>query len=219
MDPVTHDIPECHVHFYVDFTDSKAPPKDVAETLRSLVVSVDYSKPFMEYPDFIIDNYHFPLKVYDVRAMVVTADFLQSMFDEFKVVAGAKAMIWNLGYMGGYRRIKNIVEFYEVIAKKKLSNYEITKIVLAALRSNGWRVFEISTWNEEKGKFIFRVWNSFESAHIKSKSEEPQCFFIGGVLCGIIKGLTSRELTSTETKCIATGGEYCEFHVKYESTA
>ena len=217
MDPVTHDMTECHVHFYVDFTDSKAPPEDVAKALEQLVVKVAYDKPFMEYPDFIIDNYHFPLKTYGERAIIISASFMQEMFDEFKKIAGsgAEAMIWHLGYMGGYRGIKNIAEFFEKMAKRKLSNYEIVKVFLTALRSNGWGVFEVSAWNEVSGEFTFKVWESFESAHIKSKRETPQCFFISGLLCGIVKGLVDKETTPKETKCIAIGDEYCEFHIKY----
>jgi predicted hydrocarbon binding protein len=217
MDPVTHDVAEGHVHFYVDFTDSKASPEDVAKALEPLVVKVGYDRPFMEYPDFIIDNYHFPLRVYGERAIIVLASFMQGMFDEFKKIAGsgAEAMIWNLGYMGGYGGIKGVAEFFEKIARRKLSSYEIVKIYLTALRSLGWGIFEVSTWNEADGEFTFKVWESFESAHIKSKRETPQCFFISGVLCGVVKGLVGKEATPKETKCIAIGDEYCEFHIKY----
>ena len=44
--------------------------------------------------------------------------------------------------------------------------------------------------------------------------DKPMRHFIRSHLTGLIKGLFDRKINLVETKCIAMGGPYCEFHIK-----
>lgn len=212
MNVFTPAMKEGCIHFFADFTNVRTSPENIVNAIKPFVLEVNYD----HSSSLVVDTYHFPLNVFGMRALIFTAEFMQHMFDEFKRVAGngARALLWNLGHMAGYLRIKDYVKLLKEAFRMDLSNYEIARICCGIVQSYGWGVFEVIKWDEDKGEFTVRVWDSFESSHVKSKRKNPQCSFIGGMLCGVAKGLFGRDFQSSEVKCIAMGDEYCEFHIR-----
>jgi len=64
------------------------------------------------------------------------------------------------------------------------------------------------------GGYIARIYNCPECRGIKSN--KPCCYFLSGFTEGIIRRLFNLSVTVIETKCIATGDDFCEFKVTPE---
>nr|WP_317852618.1 V4R domain-containing protein [Methanothermococcus thermolithotrophicus] len=42
---------------------------------------------------------------------------------------------------------------------------------------------------------------------------QPVCFFEAGIIAGCLENILNKEVKVTETKCHASGEDYCEFEV------
>ena len=64
------------------------------------------------------------------------------------------------------------------------------------------------------GGYTARIYNCPECRGVKSN--KPCCYFLSGFTEGIIRRLFNLNVTVVETRCIATGDEFCEFKVTPE---
>lgn len=94
-------------------------------------------------------------------------------------------------------------------------------IVLRFLESYGllagWGRFEAPALEKLKEplttSITVKLHNNFFARAAKSSSGNPSCFFVSGLLAGILNGMMGGHCNCLETECMAAGSEYCEFIV------
>lgn len=197
-----------HLTIIADLTESKKSINELALELQSLpeVILVQYVEP--EEDSLIIDKYHFPI-VYGVgRAIIFDVEVLSSMFEELKRQWGSagEAFIFYLGYMGGKRYVKQVMEKYKELTKRQLG------IMLRDMgQAYGWAIFELK---EEDDKIIIKAHELFECISPQLAKKKPNSQFFRGFISGVASTLLEKDMIAEEVKCIAKGDEYCEFIIK-----
>lgn len=58
-----------------------------------------------------------------------------------------------------------------------------------------------------------KVFNNFFARASRIETGNPGCFFISGIIAGVLDALFGGHHNCLESKCIGTGSEYCEFIV------
>jgi predicted hydrocarbon binding protein len=82
-------------------------------------------------------------------------------------------------------------------------------------RAGGWGNIELVKYSPEENEIVLRLYHSFECEAFKG-SEKPMSSFVKGHINGLVSGILDRELSITETRCIAVGDLYCEFKIRPE---
>jgi len=114
-----------------------------------------------------------------------------------------------------------------IAARKMRLPHEVERIIKSSSKIADWRriMADISnrllasadsTMEQEliNGGYIARIYNCPECRGIKSN--KPCCFFLSGFIEEIIRRLFNLNVNVIETRCIATGDEFCEFKVTPE---
>ena len=81
----------------------------------------------------------------------------------------------------------------------------------------GWGRFVTSDFHPTNGKIdepvTVKVYGSFFAMANKEKLHDPNCFFVSGLLAGIIDGLLEDSHNCVECRCMSCGSPYCEFNI------
>lgn len=85
----------------------------------------------------------------------------------------------------------------------------------------GWGRFEAPDLEKSVGEqqllspknVIVKVFNNFFARAAKSETGNPSCFFLSGIIAGVMDGLFSGHHNCLESPCIGSGSEHCEFVV------
>ena len=101
--------------------------------------------------------------------------------------------------------------------KKKFSMGKGTELVNLwknIFDSSGYGELQIIALKAGEGKAIFQIKNSaFAKQYLAANGRpgKPIDHHIAGLLAGFMSEMTGKDVKCEETKCIASGGPYCEF--------
>jgi len=197
-----------HLSFIADLTESDISIEKLVMELQSLpeVLLVEYVEP--EEAGLIVDKYHFPIIHGTGRAIIFDIEVLSSMFEELKRQWGSagEAFIFYLGYMGGKKYAKQIMEKYGELTRR-----QVGLIFRDIGQAYGWAIFEVK---EEDDKIIIKAKDLFECSSVQVAKNKPNSQFFRGYLSGVASILWEKEMVAEEVKCIAKGDDYCEFIIK-----
>ena len=209
--PVREVKPTVPVLMFIDITNSVASVKDIVESLSSLDVvrKVQVSRPIWD--GVLADEYHFPIVVDEVRAIIMTLPVLEGLIAVIQRHEGLRALLWYQGLEVGIRVTKMYRTLYGVKTLR-----DLLKLFQARALSMGWARLEIVRVDEVTGIVVLRMYDNWECSIIKSwgPRDKPQNTFIRGLIAGILKEFYGVDYEVIETKCIAKGDPYCEFHAR-----
>ncbi len=209
--PVREVKPTVPVLMFVDITNSIASVEDIVESLSSLDVvrKIQVSKPIWD--GVLADEYHFPIVVDEVRAIIMTLPVLEGLIAVIQRHEGLRALLWYQGLEVGIRVTKMYRTLYGVKTLR-----DLLKLFQVRALSMGWARLEIVRVDEVTGIVVLRMYDNWECSIIKSwgPRDKPQNTFIRGLIAGILKEFYGVDYEVIETKCIAKGDPYCEFHAR-----
>jgi len=195
---------------YVDFTGSKVKPENIVEELRnnSNALSVKNIEPVVE--GIIVDTIHFPLTIGDRRAIVLRKPIFEALIKGFREKFGSagEAFLYYIGYEIGKEALKS---HYQMSVNK--NSEELVRLSEALFKAVGWGRLRILEYSSSDCFAIAIVEKSFE-CELAGKTNKPYSQFIRGALAGWFSEMTGKKCSAEETKCIAKGDPYCEFHIK-----
>lgn len=195
---------------YVDFTYSKVRPETIVKELNKNdnVRSARSMKPVVE--GIIVDTIHFPLIIGGKRAIVLRKPIFKALIKGFREKFGSvgKAFLYYIGYEIGREALKN---HYQMSISK--SSEELVRLSEVLFEAVGWGKLKILKYSNSECFAIAIVKKSFE-CELAGRTNKPYSQFIRGTLAGWFSEMTGEKCGAEETKCIAKGDPYCEFHIK-----
>ncbi len=195
---------------YVDFTGSKIKPETIVDELKknSNVKSVRSMKPITD--GVVIDTAHFPLTIGGRRAIVLRKPIFEALIKGFREKFGSvgEAFLYYIGYEIGKEALRS---HYKMSVSK--NSDELVRLSEALFKAVGWGKLKILEYSSSECFAIVIVEESFE-CELAGKRDKPYSQFIRGTLAGWFSELTNKKCSAEETKCIAKGDPYCEFHIK-----
>lgn len=82
-----------------------------------------------------------------------------------------------------------------------------------------YKIGIVDVYNEKEGKkektMDIRVYECIECVDLPNKGK-PLCFFEAGVITGVLKELTKKDVIAEEVRCWTNGYSFCQFDVKIE---
>jgi uncharacterized protein len=108
-------------------------------------------------------------------------------------------------YVGGMEFGSNLV---------KQNFIKSTADVASFLAEYKFGIFDVYNEREENGKKLMdiRIYECIECAQLPNMGK-PICFFEAGLITGIFKELTKKEVSTEELRCWANGYTFCQFEV------
>lgn len=192
------------------FAEIEDPSVEVSQ-LKSLVaglpnvVGVEISEGI---DGIVVDKYHYPLYFNSgEKAMVISRRNLVDMFSRVKKIfgSGAEVIIYEMGAATGEDDAK---ELARGLGKDILARNMTEMVFLYA--AQGWGMPELVDLTLEPLTTILRIHDNFECAYVRSGAPNSQ--YIRGHLVGLAGGVLGKKVMIRETKCMAMGDKYCEFH-------
>lgn len=197
---------------FIDFTDASVQPEEVAERIRKLdyVDSVKVIPP--NEKGFVADNCSFPLRVDGDRAIVLRESLYKSFLVDIRerFGTGGSVFLYYVGYDLGLKAISSHMKFTHSFDTETLIH--TAKTFTACM---GWAIGEVPVLDMQKKTAVVRLYKSFECELAKNQSgDKPFSQFFRGVIAGVFTKIFDKPITIEETKCIAKGDAYCEFHIQ-----
>jgi len=158
---------------------------------------------------FIFDPYFFPFKIRGERALI----FLRRTYEGLikltreKIGSGFKAILFHIGFDIGFHVFKKA--HIHIAGKDPRKLIETVKAFFQLL---GYGIIREITFDMDKSEAIVKVDKCFECEMLIG-SKEAEAHFVRGMFAGWFSQLFGKKVNVIETKCIAKGDEYCEFHV------
>jgi len=198
-----------YIVFFIDYSKAKYPIEVLIRELKENphILNVKYRVKVVK--EKIIDMFATPTfgqGKYPV--LVLGVDEMSGVFEKVKEVygTGGEALLYHIGYALGE------------IAGRKYAPEELTEDFiredLLAFQAYGWGVLEIVKIDLEEPEVIIRLYDLFESAHVRGRKDKPHCHFVRGFLAGLLTVFLNTKMIVVELKCIAKGDPYCEFIAK-----
>ncbi len=195
---------------YVDFTGSKVKPEDVIKELRlnKNVFSIERMDPVVE--GILIDTFHFPVTISGVRAIILRKPIFEALIKGFREKFGSvgEAFLYYIGYEVGREALRS---HYEMSISKNVE--DLLKLNEALFKALGWGKLKVLKYSLEDCFAIVTIENSFE-CELGRGAKKPYSQFIRGALAGWFSEVVKKKCTAEETRCLAKGDKYCEFHIK-----
>ncbi|MEM4311401.1 MAG: V4R domain-containing protein [Nitrososphaerales archaeon] len=198
-----------HLCFIADLTNDVTPEK-ISEELKMLDVVLEVSFYLPQVNGFMVDEYHFPLRILGERGLTFKVETMAKMFNELYSTfsSGASVILYEMGYSAGKYKIQSIQKNYGLKGKEALT------IVLAERVTKGWCIPEIIKFDLSKSLAEVKVEELFECLPFKGKEKEARSQFFRGYLAGLFSELLSKEVMIIEEKCLAKGDDNCYFKVE-----
>jgi len=189
---------------------TKVKPENIVEELRNNnnVLSIKSIEPVIE--GIIVDTIHFPLTIGGRRAIVLRKPIFEALIKGFREKFGSvsEAFLYYIGYEIGKEALKS---HYQMSVNK--NSEELVRLSEALFKAVGWGRLRILEYSSSDCFAIAIVEKSFE-CELAGKTNKPYSQFIRGALAGWFSEMTGKKCSAEETKCIAKGDPYCEFHIK-----
>jgi predicted hydrocarbon binding protein/ActR/RegA family two-component response regulator len=143
-----------------------------------------------------------------VRYLLIRPETLAAMQKAMESVCGKEAgeIIFQGGFEGGLLSAKKYKELHE------FSKEGILDFMVMMGSQLGWGAFHLSLFDPAAGRLTIEVGNSpFAAAY--GEASEGVCHFIRGVVSGLATVILGKNITASETSCIARGDRKCSFVV------
>ncbi len=179
------------------------------------VDEVLYEKLYEKFPGFAVDVFHYPLLVLSERVLFLSVssfgEILKWLWKSFGT--GAAAIIYNLGVSMGRQLVSSFKKH------TKMTVIEAVELFTVLARAGGWGIFEGVHLDLETPSLVFRVYDNWEAPQVQDllPSRMPACLLTKGFIVGVASAFFEVALTANETRCIALGDDFCEFHLAPES--
>jgi predicted hydrocarbon binding protein len=140
--------------------------------------------------------------------ILMRVETLQGMRREVCKALGTGANV--VCYLAGKGAGKSLAELLQRRTKSGTIQEAYEKVAEIYERC-GWGVMQSVMFRQKTGEFLIRIHNNAFSRGIRSRTSS--CYYLKGLLEGILEQLTGKCARSEETKCMTKGDEYCEFIV------
>ncbi|MEM2195410.1 MAG: V4R domain-containing protein [Candidatus Methanomethylicia archaeon] len=199
--------------FFIDLTESRIGLDGLKDIIRQqpYTISVDVWNPPVD--GVVYDALCFPTMVHGFQSFIMRYDTLSSIIEEFRrrIGDGAVAIFYHLGYYSGYAYAEYVKKQLETL---NLPLRDVVRVAFDLDRSFGDFNSELVMLDVDGGRAIVRVYDSCEATPIRGRMKMPSCQYVRGKIAGTLSSLLGREVIAVERKCIATGDNYCEFHIE-----
>jgi predicted hydrocarbon binding protein len=142
--------------------------------------------------------------------MIPSKTFAMLQYEVLKKDPDTKEILFDVGRQQAKIAIES--------AKKMASGSSaIVDLLTNSVSLMGLGKLELINPNIDRGNAVFHVKDSAVASEYKRnkyKAKESVDHYLLGLLHGAVEEITSRTVTSKETKCIAKGDPYCEFVCK-----
>ena len=195
-----------------DFSKSSEKPEVMVKKFTSLdnVVSATLVKP--QVKGVLVDELHFPIiDTSGRRKIMLSQENLRFFVVGIRELLGSAglALLYREGLVVGERIWKRYSGLGFKSLEEGLERLMIGSLVLGRYRG------EIVKLSTDERRIIIRLYNNWECEVAKKHNIlGPASYFEKGVLAGLIKGYTGKDVKIEEVKCIAKGDPYCEFEIQ-----
>jgi predicted hydrocarbon binding protein/predicted amino acid-binding ACT domain protein len=155
---------------------------------------------------------HFPALHANTRAMIMTVGSywaLMSRLEKILTPSGMTALHYDAG--------KNVGE-HMAMQLKEIYHLDVDALIKAfgqAEKAIGWGVVEFQNIDFKRRSGTVVVRDSFEAVAWGKKNYKV-CDVTRGVIAGFMSVVFGKSVEVKETKCLANGGEHCEFVIQSE---
>ena len=197
-----------------DFSKSSEKPEVMVKKFTSLdnIVSATLVKPRVK--GVLVDELHFPIiDTSGRRKIMLSQENLRFFVIGIRELLGSAglALLYREGLVVGERIWKRYSGLGFKSLEEGLERLMIGSLVLGRYRG------EIVKLSTDERRIIIRLYNNWECEVAKKHNIlGPASYFEKGVLAGLIKGYTGKDVKIEEVKCIAKGDPYCEFEIQIE---
>ena len=121
-----------------------------------------------------------------------------------------------------YEGQKHLIQAFNITLKTRQDFVAKLSELLFYISTFGYGIGE---GEEQEEEFVFRIRHSFVAEYLKGKAlKKPVCLFLAGILAGGAQAYAElleapSSYSCVETKCIAIGDPYCEFHLAASKSA
>jgi len=195
-----------------DFSKSSEKPEVMVKKFTSLdnIVSATLVKP--QVKGVLVDELHFPIiDTSGRRKIMLSQENLRFFVVGIRELLGSAglALLYREGLVVGERIWKRYSGLGFKSLEEGLERLMIGSLVLGRYRG------EIVKLSTDERRIIIRLYNNWECEVAKKHNIlGPASYFEKGVLAGLIKGYTGKDVKIEEVKCIAKGDPYCEFEIQ-----
>jgi predicted hydrocarbon binding protein len=195
---------------FVDLTNSSLKPNDIVARLRHKGSSQHIQIFAPTRSGFVFDNFFFPLKVGNERAIIFRKPLYEAFFSGIRKEFGSagEVFLYYMGFESGSRAFED----YKNISGS-LDFMTLSKIACAFAFNMGWGIFKFQELNLKKRTLKMRLYDNFKCSSGKGAGK-PYSHFLRGVSAGLYLHFFKRAGSVEETKCIAQGDAFCEFLIK-----
>ncbi|MGQ9479660.1 MAG: V4R domain-containing protein [Thermoproteota archaeon] len=194
--------------FIADISKSNEDADSIAKSLQNLDGFVEASFSDNVLNGLIIDRLFFPLLVGGERSFTLRVEsfgaILKRLYEKFGT--GAAVILYEMGISLGESKIKGVLSRYGVDKQTAL------KIVLAERSAKGWCMAELEDFNSREAVVVVR--ELFECMLFRNGQNKPVSQFFRGYLAGLFQYVYGKEVSITETRCIAKGDDACTFTIQ-----
>ena len=204
---LTSEIGEVTLFLIIDPTNSSASLESIISELRRLDIVLDASIFTGEVEGGVFDIVHFPLKVHDVRCIILVEPALKGMVKTLRseLGLGGAVILFHIGSFIGVEVVKHYIERHGV--KDFAGMFNLMKYLIAAW---GWGIVVDARFDVEGGRGELNVKDLWECS-LYSGLDSSQSHFLRGFLAGYLSSILNKSISVVEVKCIAKGDEYCKF--------
>lgn len=171
------------------------------------VESIEYSPPLFD--GIAVDVWSFPPTFQGQRVVFFRESLLEGMLKE-----GWRRMGENFAVLLYYAYFHGALETYKnFYGKIRANKSDIVRLVEELFRMFGYGILEMKTLKDDQA--VARVYDSFECKVFKG-AKQPHGAIVRGLVAGWIAGYWNAkydDIYVKETKCIAKGDPYCEYHI------
>ncbi|MEM2275855.1 MAG: V4R domain-containing protein [Thermoproteota archaeon] len=192
----------------IDVSRSNGSLAEIVEDIESIdgVLEVKFSDNVLN--GLIIDELFFPLTVGGERSFTLRVEsfgaILKRLYEKFGT--GAAVILYEMGLGMGESKFKSVVNRYHV------DKQTAVKIILAERSAKGWCITRLEELNT-RGAIVLAQ-DLFECMPFRDKQDKPISQLFRGYLTGIFQQLYGRNVSVTETECIAKGDNACKFVIE-----
>ena len=198
------------VIFFLDITSLDTSPESLYESLKKVPIfkRVELIKPVID--GLIMDTCSFPQFLAEERAVVFRRANYEAWIRKMREKYGDafNAILYHIGFEAGQNAYKHLSRKYDT------SDRNLLKIASEFAKVLGYGVFDVDKFSSREA--IVKVYGSFE-CELFGNSGEPEGHLVRGMIAGFVAAIWNVEMDDVEareTRCIAKGDPYCEFHIR-----
>jgi predicted hydrocarbon binding protein len=155
----------------------------------------------------VVDTLAFPFQFAGTRVVILETQGVVDMFEALQSVFGTGGSVIIQQQGVSYGKAQAVELAMTLTRPYMIRNYQYG---LQLLMATGWGSPEVVRADEDLTKVVVRIRGCFEC---NGRRKGHSGHFMSGYLAGVFSFLSGKEVHGAETKCLATGDEYCEFSI------